>query len=147
MLPSRSGILSEAISIAFTSLQQKQSISLASFLQCPHMHQSRFPILIRNKTAAEAYVQSQKQPPTVFCKKSVHKNFVNFTGKHLCWCRFFIKLQVFRPATLFKRDSNTGICSFCSFFLMARCSLFMSYIYQLKIKCKEGGSYFLKNQK
>ena len=56
MLPSRSGILAEAISIAFTSLQQRQSISLASFLQCSHLHQSRFPVLICNKSAAEAWI-------------------------------------------------------------------------------------------
>ena len=32
----------------------------------------------------------------------------NFTGKHLCWSLFLIKLQAFRPATLLKRDSNTA---------------------------------------
>ena len=46
MLPSRSGILAEAISIASTSLQQKQSISPDSFLQCPHLYQSKFSIII-----------------------------------------------------------------------------------------------------
>ena len=46
MLPSRCVILAEAVSIAPISLQQRQSISLASLLQCPHLHQSRFPILI-----------------------------------------------------------------------------------------------------
>ena len=56
MLPSRSRILAEAISIAFTSLQQRQSISLASFLRCPHLRQSRFPILICNKLAPEACI-------------------------------------------------------------------------------------------
>ena len=30
----------------------------------------------------------QKQPPAVFCKKGVLKNFANFTGKHLCWSLF-----------------------------------------------------------
>ena len=70
--------------------------------------QSRFPILICNKTAAEAYGQFQKQPPKVFCKKGVLKNFAHFTGKHLCWSLFLIQLQVFRPATLLKRDSNAG---------------------------------------
>ena len=109
MLPSRSGILAEAISIAFTSLQQRQSISLASFLHCPHFHQSRFPILICNKTAAEAHVQFQEWPPQVFCEKSVLKNFSNFTGKHLCWSLFLTKLQVFRSATLLKGDANTSI--------------------------------------
>ena len=45
MLPSRSGILAEAISIAATSTT-KTIYSLASFLQRPHLYQSRFPILI-----------------------------------------------------------------------------------------------------
>ena len=41
-----------------------------------------------------------KQPPEVFCKKSVLKSFINFTGKHLCWSLF---------STLLKRDSNTDV--------------------------------------
>ena len=41
MLPSCSGILAEAITIASTSLQQRQSIPLASFSQCPHFRNSR----------------------------------------------------------------------------------------------------------
>ena len=45
----------------------------------------------------------------MFCKKGVLKNLANFTGKHLCWSLFLIKLQVFRPATLSKRDSHTVI--------------------------------------
>ena len=49
MLLSRSGILAEARSIAFTSLQQRQSISLASFWQFLHFRRSR---------------------PELFCKKS-----------------------------------------------------------------------------
>ena len=60
MLPSRSGILAKAIkSIASSSLQQIQSISLASLLQCPHFRSSR---------------------PKLYCKKGVLKNFANFTG-------------------------------------------------------------------
>ena len=39
----------------------------------------------------------------------VLQNFANFTGKHLCWSLFFKKLQAFRPATLLKRDSYTGV--------------------------------------
>ena len=34
---------------------------------------------------------------------------VTFTGKHLCWSLFLIKMQTFRPATLSKRDSITGV--------------------------------------
>ena len=35
----------------------------------------------------------QKQPPELFFKKSVLKNFANLTRKHLCWSLFLIKLQ------------------------------------------------------
>ena len=45
----------------------------------------------------------QKQPPDVFCKKSVLKNFAMFTGKHLYRSLFSIKLQAFSFATLFKK--------------------------------------------
>ena len=36
-------------------------------------------------------------------KKDIPKPFTIFTGKHLCWSLFLIKLQVFRTATLLKR--------------------------------------------
>ena len=39
----------------------------------------------------------------------VLKNVVNFTGQHMCWSLFLIKLHAFRPATLVKRDSNTSV--------------------------------------
>ena len=32
-----------------------------------------------------------------------------FAGKHLSWGLFLIKFQAFKPATLLKRDSNTGV--------------------------------------
>ena len=38
----------------------------------------------------------QKQPPEVFFKKSVLKNFANFTGKHLCRSLFFNKVADLR---------------------------------------------------
>ena len=41
-------------------------------------------------------------------KISVLKNFANFTGKHLCWSVFSIKLQIWRLANLLWRDTNTG---------------------------------------
>ena len=42
-------------------------------------------------------------------KKGVLKDFANFTGKHLRSSLFLMMLQVFSLATLFERDSNTGI--------------------------------------
>ena len=35
----------------------------------------------------------QKQPPGVFLKKGVLKNFEQFTGKHQCWSLILKKLQ------------------------------------------------------
>ena len=58
MLPLCSGILAEAIIIASSCLQQIQSISLSSLLQCPHFRSSCLEL---------------------FCKKSVLKNFAKFT--------------------------------------------------------------------
>ena len=34
----------------------------------------------------------KKQPPEVFCKKGVLKNFAKFTGKQLCQSLFFNKV-------------------------------------------------------
>ena len=44
----------------------------------------------------------------MFFKIGALKNFANFIGKHLCWSLFLIKSQSQGPATLLKRDSNTG---------------------------------------
>ena len=61
--------------------------------------------------ARECYSQ-QNQPPDLFYKKSVVKNFAKFTGKHLCQSLFFnkvaglmqLQLQLYQ-----KRDSGTGV--------------------------------------
>ena len=45
----------------------------------------------------------------MFLRIGVLKNFAIFTGKHLCWNLLLIKSQGWRPATLLKRDSNTGV--------------------------------------
>ena len=53
----------------------------------------------------------KKQPLEVFYKKGVLNNFANFTGKHLCWSLFLIKLHAsgLKPITLFKKASNTCV--------------------------------------
>ena len=53
----------------------------------------------------------------LFFELSGIKNFAIFTGKHLYSGPFLIKLQVFRPTTFLKRDSNTGVsCGYCEIF-------------------------------
>ena len=89
MLPSRSGILAEAISIAFTSAK-RWSISPASFLQCPYLHQSRFPILICNKSAAKAWIclvsfswlSFQSRSPILLWNKTADEAYVYFQSSH-----------------------------------------------------------------
>ena len=86
MLPLHSGILAKAISIASSSLQQIQSISLALLLQCPHFRSSH---------------------PELFCKKVVLKNFARFivvsadTGVS---CEFYDILK----NTFFSQSTSSG---------------------------------------
>ena len=44
--------------------------------------------------------ENQKLSPAVFYKKTVLKNFAVFTGKHLCWILFSIKVE------------NVQVCNF-----------------------------------
>ena len=42
-------------------------------------------------------------------KIDAFKNFTIFTGKHLCWSVFVIKLPDCKPVNLLKRDFNTSV--------------------------------------
>ena len=48
------------------------------------------------------------QKQVFFKMGDVLKYFANFVRTHSCWSLFLIKLQASRPATLLKRDFNTG---------------------------------------
>ena len=72
------------------------------------LKKSLLTLIIRLDEISIIKKQRQKQPPEVLCKKSVLKNFTNFTGKHL-YLSFFNRFAGLRPATLLKRDSNTGV--------------------------------------
>ena len=55
--------------------------------------------------------------PEVFCKKDVLRNFVNFTGKHLCQSLIFNKVAAFRPQhplwlllNMLVRSANFSVC-------------------------------------
>ena len=45
----------------------------------------------------------QKQPPEVFCKKSVLRKFAKFSGKHQRQSLFFNKVAGLSPETLLKK--------------------------------------------
>ena len=53
----------------------------------------------------------QKQQLEMFCKKDIFKNFVNFTGKHVCWSHFLTKLHLWRRATLLKKTPTKMLSS------------------------------------
>ena len=48
-------------------------------------------------------MNNKKQPPEMFYKKAVIKNFSIFTGKYLCSSLFLIKLRTFRSSDLQKK--------------------------------------------
>ena len=56
----------------------------------------------KNHGKTKSLGDNKKQPPEVFCKKGVLRNFAKFTGKHLCQILFFNKVAGLRPETLFK---------------------------------------------
>ena len=52
----------------------------------------------------------QKQPPEVFYKKDVQKNYINFKGKHLCKNLCFKRVAGWRPTTLLKNIILFFLC-------------------------------------
>ena len=77
---------------------------------------------ITTKWMEKRFSTFKKQPfSDVLQNMDVLKNFAIFIEKHLYWDLFLIKLQDFRPVTLWKRDSNIGaflwiLRNFFSFF-------------------------------
>ena len=73
------------------------------------------------------------------------KNFPIFTGKHLFWGLFLIKMQAFRPATFLKRDSNTDVS--CGYYEILRTVFFIEnlrwLILAMQLQYSEGVSYFI----
>ena len=62
-----------------------------------------------DKWTAWKWNKSKSSRSQIVFKIGVLKNFINFIGKYIYWNLFLIKLQAWRPATLLKRDSNTGV--------------------------------------
>ena len=54
----------------------------------------------------------KKQPPEVFYKKGVVRNFTKFIGKHLCLSLFFNKVAGLRPATFIKKETMAQVFSY-----------------------------------
>ena len=63
-----------------------------------------FYIFQRRRKVLTVNISTQKQPPEVFYKKGVLRNFAEFTEKHLYQRIFLIKLQAWGSATLLKKS-------------------------------------------
>ena len=61
---------------------------------------------------SEETVFLQKQPPEVFCKKDVFRNFTKFTGKHLCQSHFFNKVAGILKKRLWHRCFPVNFAKF-----------------------------------
>ena len=58
----------------------------------------------------------QKQPLELLYKKAVLKNFLIFTGKHLSWRLFLIKLHAFLELYLRETQTWAFSCEYCKTF-------------------------------
>ena len=65
-----------------------------------------FSLLLTVLAVFDIILYIQKQPPEVFYKKGVLRNFAKLTRKHLCQNLFFNKV---RSATLLKRHPGKGV--------------------------------------
>ena len=59
-------------------------------------------------------IGSEAATRDVIQKKTLLKTFTIFTGKHLCWSLFLIKLQVLRPVTHLKETPTPVFSCKCS---------------------------------
>ena len=66
----------------------------------------------------------------VFYKKGVYRNFIKFTGKHLCQSFFLNKVAGFRPATLLKKRL-LHICFPVNFVKFLRTPFFIEHLWWL----------------
>ena len=57
----------------------------------------------------------QKQPPEMFYKKAVFKNFPTFAGKHLCWSLFLISLQNLGNGVIQKQSPGSVLQNRCPY--------------------------------
>ena len=110
--PSPKSRLSLGLSICHRNLNSLAALSFSKvnfFETYNSVHRFNIICILEAFLDSTIRLDHQKQPLEVFYKKGVFKNVSNFIGKHLCWIFFLIKLQAFRPATLWRRGSNTGV--------------------------------------
>ena len=65
--------------------------------------------MLTSLSIGQIRVKIRSSRPEVFCKKGILRNFVKFTGKHLCQGFFFNKVTGLRPARLLKKETGAGV--------------------------------------
>ena len=76
---------------------------------------SKFRVVVNSTTKEKTFRRSR---PEVFCKKGVPRNFVKFTGKHLCQSFFFNK-----ACNFIKKEILAQMFS-CEFYEISRNTFF-----------------------
>ena len=85
MLPLRYGILAEAVSFASTSLQQRQSISLALFFQCSHFRSGRQELFCKKNCLRPATLLRKRLWNRCFPVDFAKSLRTTFFTEHLQW--------------------------------------------------------------
>ena len=93
-----------AVIIVYSILACRQNKLILSLV----LHNEQRHITSTGTKYWRTYVRSNQWSFSM--KKCVLKSFAIFTWKNMWWRLFLITLQGFRPATLLKRDWNTGVC-------------------------------------
>ena len=79
----------------------------------------------------------------MFFKIGVFWNFTVFTGKHLCWSLFLIRLHAWRPTVLLKRCTSAGF--FLEYYKIFKNCFFVEYPWWLLLAivktCIDDASY------
>ena len=73
--------------------------------------------------------QTKMQPPEVFCKKGVLRNFAKFIGKHMCQSLFFNKV----PRENNKNNKNNF--TFLIFYLLSSSFFFSDFTFYKEALC------------
>ena len=82
----------------------------------------------------------------MLCKKGVLRNFVKFTGKHLCQSLFFNKVAGLRPTTLLKKRPWHR-CLPVNFAKFLRTPFFTKHLRWLLLKSVTGDGWVKNSEK
>ena len=72
-----------------------------------HLDNRKIVNIIYQKLADHVILRSSL--PDVFCEKGVLRNFVKFTGKHLCQILFFNRVAGFKDLNLQKQSPGDAL--------------------------------------